>query len=142
MKLAGNKRMSIQQTVAIAACALALGAPPALAQPGSAREPIPVHMSRGSDVVKLTGVLRQNPRAPECCAYTFKAHAGQTLHWALKGPNVRIVLTYPDGHSEGPGVPNVVPLPADGAYVFSVSPNLMADNAFGRFVLTLRIPPR
>jgi hypothetical protein len=116
-----------------------LGATAVGAQADPGMHPIPIHMRPGSDKVRLVGVLRQNS---DCCAYVFKAHAGQTLHWKLTGPIVRIVMTYPDGHSDGPGVPKDVPLPTDGAYVFRVSGDTMADHAFGRFVLTLRIPPR
>ena len=110
----------------------------AAAQPGSANDAIVVHMKRGADSVQLTGALRQNR---DCCAYAFKARAGQTLNWRLTGPAIRTTMTYPDGHTDGPGLPNAIPLPADGGYVFSVRPDLMADGAFGRFVLRLRIPP-
>ena len=109
------------------------------AAPGSANNPIVVRMKRGSDSVRLAGVLRQNR---DCCSYRFKARAGQTLNWSVSGPAIRVTMTYPDGHIDGPGLPAAIPLPADGAYVFRVSPNLMADGAFGRFVLKFRIPPR
>jgi hypothetical protein len=50
-------------------------------------------------------------------------------------------IAYPDGDGINPGLPNPVTLPQTGRYVLTVSPNLMADGAFGRFTLTLRIPP-
>lgn len=98
-----------------------------------------VRMKRASDSVRLSGVLRPNL---DCCAYRFKAHEGQTLNWTVTGPAVRTTIRYPNGDTDGPGLPAAIPLPADGTYVFTISPNLMADGAFGRFVLTLRIPPR
>jgi hypothetical protein len=118
--------------------ALALAASAAAAQPGNAADPIVIKMKRGSDSVRLTGVLRQNAA---CCTYAFKASAGQTLYWRITGSATRQTIGYPDGHVDGPGLPNPVPLPASGLYSFSVSPNLMADGAFGRYVLKIRIPP-
>ena len=122
---------------AMAALAMASGAAQA-APAGSASHPIVVKMARGSDSARLAGVLR---RGRDCCAYVFKARAGQRLIWRISGPATRQVITYPDGHTDGPGLPNPLPLPADGAYRFSVRPNLMADGAYGRFVLWLKIPP-
>ena len=96
-------------------------------------------MRRGTDHVRLSGRLVQN--GPECCYYQFKAHAGQTLSWSVTGPAIRAVLTDPNGNADGPGLASSVPLPADGNYVLAITPDLMADGAFGRFVLKLRIPP-
>ena len=118
--------------------ALAAAAAPAAAQPGSERQPIPIHFQRGGDSVRLTSVLRQDR---QCCAYRFEARAGQVLYWRINGPAVRTVIRYPDGQADGPGLPQAIPLPRTGTYVFTVSPNLMADGAFGRFRLWLRIPP-
>ncbi len=127
-----------------AAGVLALSASVASAQPGSDKQPIVVHMRAGSDAAILKGVLRNGA---DCCTYVFKAHAGQTLHWKFsRGPTVRILLTYPDGHTDNytgePGGSGEAVLPAEGAYVFALSGDTNADNAFGRYVLTLRIPPR
>ena len=72
--------------------------------------------------------------------YLLKARAGQSLHWQVTGAAVRATVTYPDGHGDGPFA-DTIPLPADGVYLFSISPDLMADGAFGRFKLTLIIPP-
>lgn len=116
----------------------ALAAAPVAAQPGSTHDPIVVRMKRGRDHVRLTGVLRE---ARDCCSYRFKARGGQTLRWRVSGPAIRVVLTYPDGTTDGPGLPAAIPLPKDGAYVLRVAPNLMADGAYGRFVLDLTIPP-
>jgi hypothetical protein len=124
---------------ALAATAiLMLTAGGAAARPGDADHPIELKMALGTDVVTVHGVLRQNV---DCCNYTFKAHAGQTLHWSLSGPAARIGLAYPDGDGINPGLPNPTPLPQTGAYTFSVSPDLMAEGAFGKFTLTIRIPP-
>lgn len=124
--------------VIAASAALALLASAAAAQSGNAAEPITVKMKRGTDSVRIVGVLR-----PEiaCCTYAFKAAAGQKLYWSVTGASTRQVIGYPDGSVDGPGLPNPVPLPATGAYSFSVTPDLMAEGAYGRFVLKIRIPP-
>jgi hypothetical protein len=116
----------------------ALIAVPAFAQPGSAADPIPIHMKRGADRVRISGVLTQGA---DCCAYRFAAYGGQTLKLKVTGAAVRMVLSYPDGHSDGP-LGEVTPLPADGSYVLSLTPDTMADGAFGPFKLTLTIPPQ
>jgi hypothetical protein len=123
---------------ALLAAAMLWAAPMAEARPSGAAHPIVLKMRRGTDSITVRGVLRQNV---DCCAYTFKAHAGQTLHWRETGAAARIGLAYPNGDGINPGLPNPAPLPQDGAYVFTVSPDLMADGAFGRFTLTVRIPP-
>jgi hypothetical protein len=108
------------------------------ARPGDAVHPIVLKMRRGSDSLTVRGVLRQNV---DCCAYTFKAHAGQQLHWTESGATARIGIAYPDGEGINPGLPNPAALPQTGRYVLTLSPDLMAEGAFGRFTLTLRIPP-
>jgi hypothetical protein len=120
------------------ATALALIASGAAAQSGNAAMPIPIHMKRGTDSVTIRGVLRQNTA---CCTYVFEASAGQRLIWSVTGATARETIGYPGGQMDGPGLPNPLPLPASGSYVFSVSPDLMADGAFGPFVLKMRIPP-
>ena len=130
----------MSRALAVAAlAALLLTAAPADAQPGSDQQPIPVRFQRGGDSIRLTGVMRQTR---QCCAYRFAAQAGQTLYWREAGAAVRVVMTYPDGHVDGPGLPVGIALPQTGSYVFTVSPDLMADGAYGRFTLWLRIPPR
>ena len=123
---------------ALIAAAIDWVATGAAARPGDAGHPIVLKMQRGTDSITVRGVLRQNV---DCCAYTFKAHAGQTLHWRETGATARIGLAYPNGDGINPGLPNPTPLPQTGAYVFTVSPDLMAQGAFGRFTLKLRIPP-
>jgi hypothetical protein len=122
----------------VAMAVLALTASSAAAQPGNAANPIYIKMKRGTDSVRITGDLRQNVA---CCTYVFKAAAGQRLIWSIDGPASRQTITYPDGHTDGPGLPNPIPLPQSGAYVFAVSPDLMAEGAFGHFVLKIRVPP-
>ena len=127
------------KTTALAAlAALMLIAAPAGAQPGSSRWPIPIYFPRGGDSARVSGVLEQGR---QCCAYRFDARAGQMLYWREMGATVRVVMTYPDGHIDGPGLPSPIRLPQSGRYIFTVSPNLMADGGFGRFTLSLRIPP-
>lgn len=121
--------------LALAALALAF---PAIAAPGADDNPIVVKMKRGTDSITLTGRLRQGQ---DCCAYKIVAHAGQTLRWSQRGLATRETITGPDGQSDGPGLPDAIPLTADGAYIFTVHPNLMADGAYGRFTLKLTIPP-
>ena len=95
--------------VMAAAAALTMAASAAAAQPGNAADPIVIKMKRGSDSVRLTGVLRQNAA---CCTYAFKASAGQQMYWSITGAVTRQVIGYPDGHVDGPGLPNPLPLPA------------------------------
>jgi len=125
-------------TFALAAVATLATAPGAWAQLGNAAMPIPLRMQRGADSLKVRGVLVQGAA---CCTYIFAAHAGQKLYWSERGAAARLTLGYPDGRLDGPGLPDPLPLPQTGAYTFAVSPDLMADGAFGRFVLRLRIPP-
>jgi hypothetical protein len=77
----------------------------------------------------------------DCCAYIFRAEDGQRLSVKETGAVVRLTLTYPDGHTDGPGLPEGLLLPGRGTYVLAVSPDTMADGAFGKFTLTLTIPP-
>lgn len=98
--------------------------------------PIPVHMKPGSDAITLVHTLTENV---ECCYYSLDARAGQTLTWAFSGPNVRTTIAYPDGNSDGPGIPNAIPLKATGTYVLGVTPDLMAENIYGPFRLMVTI---
>jgi hypothetical protein len=127
------------KTALVVAAILALGAPlAALAQVGNAAMPIVLKMKRGTDHLSVHGALTRNGA---CCTYVFKAAAGQKLYWTLKGPATRVGLTYPDGDGINPGLPSPADLPQTGDYTLILSPDLMADGAFGRFTLTIRIPP-
>jgi|SRR6185312_5044742 len=123
---------------ALAGALLAVTAGMAQAQPDPAHA-IVLHMKRGSDTITVKGVLRQG--GPDCCAYAIGASAGQRLYWTIKGPAVRMTIQYPDGSADGPGIPSPVPLKTTGVYVLGISPDLMADGAFGPFTLKIRIPP-
>ena len=126
--------------LALAATALfILPASAAVAAPGSAANPIELKMQVGTDIITVHGVLRQNL---DCCAYTFKAAAGQKLYYKVSGAVTRLVITSPDGDSDGPNFESPKTLPQAGAYTLSVSPDTMADGAFGPFTMTLRIPPK
>ncbi|HXQ16384.1 MAG TPA: hypothetical protein VN814_17330 [Caulobacteraceae bacterium] len=122
----------------LVAAAFASVACAAAARPGDADHPIALKMKRGTDSIVVHGVLRQNV---DCCAYTFKAHAGQQLHWSETGAVARVGIAYPDGDGINPGLPNPADLPQDGRYVLTLSPDLMAEGAFGPFTLKVRIPP-
>jgi len=125
--------------LAFAAASLALSASAAAAAPGSASDPISLKMQVGTDIVTVHGVLRQNL---DCCTYAFKAAAGQKLYYKVSGAVTRLVITAPNGDSDGPNFENPKTLPATGAYTLSVSPDTMADGAYGPFTLTLTIPPK
>jgi len=126
--------------LALAATALfILPASAAVAAPGSAANPIELKMQVGTDIITVHGVLRQNL---DCCAYTFKAAAGQKLYYKVSGAVTRLVITSPDGDSDGPNFESPKTLPQAGAYTLSVSPDTMADGAYGPFTLTLTIPPK
>ena len=97
---------------------------------------VQVHMRRGTDTIEYRGDLTQ---ARDSCDYHFRARAGQVLTWSVKGPATRQVISYPDGNADGPGIPQRIPLQQTGEYVFSISADLMAEGAFGRYRLRLTI---
>ena len=125
------------KTALIAAAMFSL-ATAASATPGDNDHPIELKMQRGTDSIVVHGVLSQKF---ECCSYTFKAHAGQQLHWSETGAVARVGLAYPNGDGINPGLPNPADLPQDGRYVLTLSPDQMAEGAYGRFTLRVRIPP-
>ena len=105
-------------------------------QAGARNCPFNVRMARGTNTIALRGVTAPNR---DCCSYRFWARGGQTLYWRFSGPATRMVISYPNGEADGPGIPETLPLPASGFYVFDVHPNLMAEGAYGPFHLTLTI---
>jgi hypothetical protein len=74
-------------------------------------------------------------------SYAFKARAGQKLTWTFNGPTVRTLIRYPTGESEGPGLPDEIPLPRTGTYTFTVSSNTMAEGIFCAFQMTFQLQP-
>jgi hypothetical protein len=111
----------------------------AVAAQAALAAPIELKMARGTDAITVRGVLSQRT---DCCEYTFKAAAGQKLYVTEHGAVARLVITYPNGDSDGPGFENPKMLPATGSYTLSVSGDQMADHAYGPFTLTIRIPPK
>jgi hypothetical protein len=72
-------------------------------------------------------------------SYRFFGQKNQILVWDFKGPAIRAITAYPDGDTDGPGLPPEIPLNQDGAYVFSVASNTMADKIFGNFTIHLTL---
>jgi hypothetical protein len=103
---------------------------------GSDGCPIWLRLRPGS--VGITVRERLTPKRSRY-SYAFRARAGQKLTWAFSGPTVRTLLRYPTGSTNGPGLPDIIPLPSSGTYVFTISSNTMAEDIFGPFELTLRI---
>lgn len=132
------RETAVIKTTLVAFAALALTAGGAAAQVGNAAMPIYLKMQRGGDRLTVRGVLRKDVA---CCTYVFKAHAGQKLYWSETGATARLTIGYPDGHVDGPDFANPLPLPATGAYTLAISPDTMADGAYGPYTLKLRIPP-
>jgi hypothetical protein len=103
---------------------------------GSDGCPIRLHLLTGSNRIFVRGRLTPDRSR---YSYVFRARAGQKLTWTFNGPTVRTLIRYPTGGSDGPGLPDEIPLPSTGIYVFTASSNTMAENIFGPFQLTLRI---
>jgi hypothetical protein len=103
---------------------------------GSDSCPIWLHLHPGSAGITVRERLTPNRSR---YSYAFRARAGQKLTWAFSGPSVRTLLRYPTGDSYGPGLPDIIPLPSSGTYVFTISSNTMAEHIFGPFELTLHI---
>jgi hypothetical protein len=99
--------------------------------------PIEVAFTPGidADVAVLEGTLSSSRSS---FSYAFVVKAGTRLQWNFSGPAVHVVLTYPDGNVDGPGLSRNLALPIEGRYVFSVSSNLMAEEVYGPFRLELR----
>jgi hypothetical protein len=72
-------------------------------------------------------------------SYQFSATSGHSLGWTYAGPAANVLLSDPDGETEGPGLPAEVPLEKNGVYVFSVSSNKMAENIYGKFSLSFKL---
>lgn len=114
----------------VAAAALAVSASASACETGAQDCPFPVEMKPGTDTITLVHTLQESV---ECCFYSLAARAGQTLTWSFDGPAERVVIVYPDGDEDGPGIPNSIPLKTDGTYVLGFTPDTMADGAYGPF---------
>ena len=122
---------------------LMLGAPvrPASAcTPGDEACPIVLKMQPGAVSVTESGDLTQNRPT---VAFRFEARAGQTVVVHVSGPATKgqLPLSGPISEDAGGDFYQDTPfkLPASGIYTLTVYANMMADGAFGRFMLTLTI---
>ncbi len=73
------------------------------------------------------------------CTYLFRAHRGEKLQWEVSGAATRQVITGPNGEGEGPGFANPYPITQTGQYELEISANLMAEGAYGKYTLRLRL---
>jgi hypothetical protein len=108
----------------------------ACAYAGSGGCPTQIHFRPSSDQITLREQLTPRKRS---YSYAFRARAGQKLTWTFDGPTVRTMIQYPNGRSDGPGLPSEIQLSRTGRYVFTVSSNPMADGIYGPFQLMLQI---
>lgn len=105
-------------------------------RPGCQVEVVFNDVGLGERVVRLEGRLSaEQPSA----IYLFTAAAGETLRLHMTAPVVRLVLTRPNGQTEGPGLPAEMVLPAKGKYTLRIAANSMAESSYGDFVLELRL---
>jgi hypothetical protein len=145
MALLGSRlKLGIVATVLAAAVGLApISGPRSAAQAAcvAGSEGCPIWLRLRPGIVGITVRERLTPSRSRY-SYAFRAHAGEKLTWAFSGPAVRTLLRYPSGDNIGPGLPNIIPLPSSGTYVFTISSNTMAEDIFGPFKLTLYINRR
>lgn len=116
---------------------------PAIAANGSQRCkrgalecPIVLNLRPNQKVRVVTG--RLSPIRPKF-SYAFAAREGQSFSWKYSGPAVRVLLAYPDGNTDGPGLNPDVDLVKTGKYVFRIASNTMAENIYGYFKLQLKL---
>jgi len=97
-------------------------------------------MQPGAVSVTESGDLTQSRPT---VAFRFEARAGQTVVVHVSGPATKgqLPLSGPISEDAGGDFYQDTPfkLPASGVYTFTVYANMMADGAFGRFMLTLTI---
>jgi len=103
---------------------------------GAPQCPIKITFPDGAAPVVVQG--RLSPRRSSY-SYQFSGALGGSLSWTYAGPAVNVLLTDPDGTTDGPGLPAEVLVNKDGDYVFSVSSNKMAENVYGEFSLSLKM---
>lgn len=98
--------------------------------------PITLALSPNQKVRVVTGWL--SPKRSNF-SYAFSGLQGQTFSWNYSGPAVRMLLKYPDGDIDGPGLDMDINLVKPGTYVFSISSNTMADKIYGYFRLQFKL---
>jgi hypothetical protein len=98
--------------------------------------PIVLKLRPNQKALVATG--RLSPRRPNF-SYAFTGSERETFSWKYRGPAVRVLLAYPDGNSEGPGLDPQIELPKSGTYVFSISSDTMAENIYGYFKLQFKL---
>jgi hypothetical protein len=103
---------------------------------GAPQCPIAITLKAKATPLVLRG--RLSPRHSSY-SYQFSATPGYSLGWTYVGPAVNVLLSNPDGETDGPGLPGEVPLEKNGVYVFSISSNKMAENIYGEFSLSFRL---
>jgi len=143
-----SARVALVRLITGATCCLLLAcaskAPPPAAQnrcppnrPGCQIEVVFKDVGLGERVVRLEGRLSA---AQPNATYVFTAAAGEVLRLKLSGPPMHLVLTRPNGQSDGPGLPAEMVLGAKGKYVLRVAAaNTTGDDAYGDFDLELRL---
>lgn len=72
-------------------------------------------------------------------SYTFTAAAGDTLRLKLSGVPAYLVLTRPNGQTNGPGLPAEIWLSTKGKYVLNIAASRPEADGYGRFQLELRL---
>jgi hypothetical protein len=103
---------------------------------GASECPIVLKLRPNQKALVATG--RLSPRTPNF-SYAFAGSEGETFSWKYSGPEVRVLLAYPDGNCEGPGLDPQIELPKSGTYVFSIASNTMAENIYGYFELQFKL---
>lgn len=80
---------------------------------------------------------------PARSAATFRipAKGPSILTWAYKGPDVRFLITQPDGDVDGPGITPPYALPRAGRYMVAISSDTMAEGIYGPYRITFRLRP-
>jgi hypothetical protein len=105
-------------------------------RPGCQIEVVFANVGFGERVARLDA--RLSAAQPDAI-YLFTADAGETLRLKLSGAPVHLILTRPNGQSEGPGLPAEMVLKAKGRYVLGVAASKTADDAYGEFQLEMRL---
>jgi hypothetical protein len=141
-----SARATFFRFVAGAACCLLVGCAakkPPQAQdrcppnrPGCQIEVVFTDVGLGERVARLEGSLSADQPS---VSYAFTAAAGDTLRLKLAGPAAYLVLTRPNGQSNGPGLPAEMWLGAKGKYVLNVAARNLAADGYGRFQLEVRL---